>query len=198
MFTTIINNLRPSARRARAEQARAAERQAAMRAEKDQILSSPQATLGFLVEKFRGHLLQDGTILLPRIDLCSPLGPRGPKTWVQLDYAELLKSAVQALGVSPSDIDKITIGGYREGLTIFAGDRRLFIIGDAFVIGSEPIRGDHAECAICAYWICQGLLKRKPSLKDELLAPIRRGGTTRMVLTRSGEGDWMTECAWGC
>ncbi|NCC19752.1 hypothetical protein EOM33_01695 [Candidatus Saccharibacteria bacterium] len=204
MFNTIINLL-PSVRRARAasiaeETKRKAEQEkrVAMLEEKERILSSPQSTLEFLMKKFRGRPLPDGAILLPRIDLCSPTGPRGPETWVQLDYSRLLRSAVRALGFSPGDIDRIVVGGYGEGLTIFADGRRLFVVGDAFVIGDEPIRGDHSECALCALWICQGLLEREPSRKDELLAPIQSTRTSLVEFTRNKEGEWvMTDYALG-
>ena len=193
MIRRLLNNLRPSVRQSRRdEQARQeiiAKRRTLEEEERRRIFDTPQSSLDFLIQKFRGRTLVDGAIFLPRLDLCFPTGPMGTETDVVLSYGELIQSAAHALGRSSDEIDRISIGGYAEGLSVFASGKRLFVVGDAFVIGDEPIRGDHSECAMCAYWIAQTITGRTYDRNDKMLEPLRYVGTTRAEIIRNN-GEW--------
>jgi len=147
-------------------------------------LSSPEASLEFLLWKFnRNSVLDDGALGLPRLDLASAWGPFDDD-YIPVSYGDLLLSAMKTLDPNAT-VTKIVIGGYSEGLALYYGERRLFVVGDAFVIGNEPIRGDHSECAMCAYNIVMTIT----GLSRQELHPIREIETRSVVLERN-YGTW--------
>lgn len=120
------------------------------------LLNDSAATLDFLMKKFNGYKRKDKCIVLPRLGLTSPYGPYDYERDHPVSYGRALRIAMSGMGREPHTV---TIGGYNEGLTIFdADDKPVFNVGDAFVVGGEPILGDHYECARCAYEIVKELM----------------------------------------
>lgn len=146
------------------------------------ILSNPEIALDFLLSKFHGEVDADGCINLPRIDLSRPTGPldeaRRP-----VDFSEIISRIMQHNGDVPT---KITIGGQSEGLTIYSGEKKCFVIRNAFVIGEEPLFGDHRECAWCAYHLVQGLTG-----EDVQVIVIIQ--TKHVTLEKDDSGKWSIE-----
>ncbi len=143
-------------------------------------LGSPEDSLEFLKNRFsRYEIKDDGALYLPRLDLTSAWGPQDDDGIV-VHYGDLVLSAVQAIDPDAT-ITKIVIGGYGAGLALYYGERRLIIVGDAFVIGDEPMRGDHSECALCAFFIAGTIT----DLDNQALKPIRMIGTRGVVLEKN-------------
>lgn len=148
------------------------------------LLDDPAATLAFLMETFSGYKRDDDCIVLPRLDLVSPYGPYNYNGGHPVSYGKALKVAISGMGKEPYTI---TIGGYNDGLTIFDADiKPVFNVGDAFVIGNEPIRGDHDECARCAYEIVARLIDAPSGVSDVIV-----DWNTTDVLIEHTAGGWV-------
>lgn len=149
----------------------------------DHPLSSSSAALTFLEQRFRGRYEDDGALRLPRLDLVSSRGPLHNGSPVS--YGKLLLCALKALGEN-QEITDLQVGGYTRGLEVYTSSSRRFIIGDAFVIGDEPLHGDHEECAMCAYQIVEEIT----GLDRTDLEMIRHCCTTSVTLNKSEEAWW--------